>query len=75
MAEVFDFNQYARGGFKTVVVASILIVMLCLMVGGRLLSRTLQRAKIAADDYVLFVATVYMLRLLEMSRMLTCHRY
>ncbi len=40
-----------------VVVASVLLVMQFLMVGGRLLSRYLQKATLAADDYVLFVAT------------------
>lgn len=49
--------DYGHDGYRVVVVASILIVMQSLMVGGRVLSRYLQKAALAADDYVLFAAT------------------
>lgn len=51
-------SGYSHGGYKVVVVASVLILMQTLMVSGRLLSRHLQKVALAVDDYVLFVATV-----------------
>lgn len=53
-----DLGNYAHGGYKVVVVASILILMKVLMVGGRLLSRRLQKVWLGVDDYVLILATV-----------------
>ena len=50
-------SDYGQGGYKVVIVASVLILMSSLMVCGRLLSRHLQKAALAADDYVLFLAT------------------
>lgn len=53
-----EAGNYAHGGYKVVVVASILILMQTLMVGGRLLSRRLQKVWLGIDDYVLISATV-----------------
>ena len=53
-----EVGDYAYGGFKVVVVASILILMQMLMVGGRLLSRKLQKVSLGIDDYVLISAVV-----------------
>ena len=53
-----NINSYAHGGFKVIIVAVLLIVMLFLMVGGRLTSRKLQKVEFGADDYVLLLATV-----------------
>ena len=53
-----DAGNYAHGGYKVVVVASILILMQTLMVGGRLLSRRLQKVWLGIDDYVLISASV-----------------
>ena len=53
--DVTDFNH---GGYKVVIVAGVLILMLLLMVTGRLVSRRLKRAGVAVDDYVLLVATI-----------------
>ena len=57
MGSFTDLHDYGHGGYKVVVVASVLILMQSLMVCGRLLSRHLQKAALAADDYVLFLAT------------------
>ena len=46
-----DAGTYAHGGYKVVVVASILILMKVLMVGGRLLGRRLQKVWLGVDDY------------------------
>lgn len=53
-----EVGDYAYGGFKVVVVASILILMQMLMVGGRLVSRRLQKVWLGIDDYVLISAAV-----------------
>ena len=53
-----EVGNYTHGGYKVVVVASILILMQTLMVGGRLLSRRLQKVWLGVDDYVLISATV-----------------
>ena len=58
MGGFLDVGDYGHNGFKTVVVAAVLILMLCIMSGGRLMSRSLQKAALAADDYILFIATV-----------------
>ena len=57
MGSFTDLSDYGHGGYKVVVVASVLILMQSLMVCGRLLSRHLQKAMLAADDYILFIAT------------------
>ena len=53
-----DVGDYSHGGYKVVVVASLLIFMSMLMVGGRLLGRQLQKVWLGIDDYVLILATV-----------------
>lgn len=53
-----EVGDYAYGGFKVIVVASLLILMQILMVGGRLVSRRLQNVWLGIDDYVLISATV-----------------
>lgn len=53
-----DDNRYGHGGYKAVVVASVLILMQFLMVFGRYYSRRLQKVMLEADDYVLLLATV-----------------
>ena len=53
-----DVTAFSNGGYKVVIVAGVLIVMLFLMVSGRLISRRLTRAGMGADDYVLLIATV-----------------
>lgn len=50
--------RYGDGGYKVVVVASVLIFMQFIMVFGRYLSRRLQKVLLEADDYVLLLATV-----------------
>jgi len=50
--------SYQDGGYKVVVVAGVLIMMQLLMVFGRLMSRRLKNAGLAADDYVLLLATI-----------------
>ena len=55
---VMEADNYAHGGYKVVIVASVLILMQTLMVGGRLLSRRLQKVWLGIDDYVLISATV-----------------
>ena len=53
-----DAGNYAHGGYKVAIVASILILMQTLMVGGRLLSRRLQKVWLGIDDYILISAAV-----------------
>lgn len=53
-----DVTAFSHGGYKVVIVAGVLIVMLFLMVFGRLISRRLTQAGMGADDYVLLIATV-----------------
>ena len=53
-----DVTAFSDGGYKVVIVAGVLIVMLFLMVFGRLISRRLNQAGMGADDYVLLIATV-----------------
>ena len=53
-----DIGDYSHGGYKVVIVASLLIFMSMLMVGGRLVGRQLQKVWLGIDDYVLIVATV-----------------
>ena len=53
-----DVGDYSHGGYKVVVVASLLIFMSMLMVGGRLIGRQLQKVWLGIDDYVLILATV-----------------
>ena len=49
--------NFEDGSYKTVMVAGILIIMQFLMVSGRFVSRRLNKAGQAADDYVLLLAT------------------
>ncbi|KAL8784345.1 MAG: hypothetical protein Q9195_009077 [Heterodermia aff. obscurata] len=53
-----EVGDYAYGGFKVIVVASILILMQLLVVGGRLISRRLQKVWLGFDDYVLISAAI-----------------
>ena len=52
-----EYHELWQRRLSSGVVASVLIFMQSLMVVGRLLSRYLQKAALAADDYVLFIAT------------------
>ena len=56
-----EVGDYAYDGFKVIVVASILILMQMLVVGGRLISRRLQKVWLGIDDYVLISAAVFSL--------------
>ena len=58
MGSFMNIDDYGHGGYKVVIIASVLILMQSLMVGGRLFSRHLQKTSLAADDYALFFATV-----------------
>lgn len=58
MSPFVDITSYGHGAFKVIVVAALLIVMQVLMVGGRFLSRKMQKVPLAADDYVLLTATI-----------------
>ena len=49
--------DYRDGGYKIVIVASILIAMQLLMLASRLVSRRLNQVELATDDYVLILAT------------------
>lgn len=49
--------SYGHGGFKVVVVTVLLIVLQCLVVGGRFTSRRLRKVSLGTDDYVLLLAT------------------
>lgn len=51
-------ENYGHDGYKVAIVASILIFMQSVMIGGRILSRYLQKVSFELDDYVLFVAGV-----------------
>ncbi len=48
--------SYGDGGYKTAVVAIVLIVMQILMVSARLISRRLQNVTLGSDDCVLILA-------------------
>ena len=50
--------DYGLGGWKVIIVAVLLIVMQLIMVAGRFVSRSLQKASLALDDYVLAVSAV-----------------
>ncbi|KAL8710633.1 MAG: hypothetical protein Q9220_004857 [cf. Caloplaca sp. 1 TL-2023] len=52
-----DARYYGQDGYKTVVVASVLILMQFLLVSARVYSRRLQKVSIGIDDYILFLAT------------------
>lgn len=53
-----DGNRYTKGGYKTVIVAVVLVFMQLLLLSGRCYSRRLQKIMLEADDYVLILATV-----------------
>lgn len=65
-----DITSYGHGAFKVIVVAALLIVMQILMVGGRFVSRKMRKVPLAADDYVLLIATILTLGLCALA--LTC---
>ncbi|KAL8947193.1 MAG: hypothetical protein Q9222_006501 [Ikaeria aurantiellina] len=58
-----DARYYGQDGYKTVIVASVLILMQFILVSARVCSRRLQKVSIAIDDYILFVATLLTLAL------------
>lgn len=58
MGSFVDVTDYSHGGWKVVIVAVLLIIMQILMVTGRFLCRKLNKVAVAADDYVLLLATV-----------------
>ncbi|KAL8749398.1 MAG: hypothetical protein Q9184_006821 [Pyrenodesmia sp. 2 TL-2023] len=58
MSIAFD-TRYGEGGYKAVVVASVLILLQFLMVSGRYYSRRMQKVMLEADDYVLLLATLF----------------
>ena len=53
-----DVTPFEDGGYKVVIVAGVLILMQFLMLFGRLISRRLNHAGVAADDYVLLIAAI-----------------
>ncbi|KAL9581927.1 MAG: hypothetical protein Q9212_003602 [Teloschistes hypoglaucus] len=56
---VEEESYYGDGGYKVVVVASVLVLVQCLMLFGRGYSRRLQHVMLEADDYVLLLATIF----------------
>ncbi|KAL8933063.1 MAG: hypothetical protein Q9211_005985 [Gyalolechia sp. 1 TL-2023] len=52
-------TRYSDGGYSAVVVASVLVLLQFLMVGGRYFSRRVQKVKLEADDFALLLATGY----------------
>ena len=58
MEDSARLTDYGHNGFRTVIVAALLILMTLLMVGGRLVSRRLQKASLGLNDYILVVAAV-----------------
>ena len=70
MGSLIDINSYGQGAFKVIVVAALLILMQSLMVGGRFVSRRLRKVPLAADDYVLLIATILTIGLCALA--LTC---
>lgn len=67
MASFVDITSYGHGAFKVVVVATLLIAIQLLMVGGRFLSRKLRKVPLAADDCVLLIATIATLGLCALA--------
>ena len=68
-----DVRDYDHGGWKVIVVASILVFMLVSMLLGRLVSRSLKKSTLQKDDFMLLAATVsrrrsHKLRLLTYNR-------
>lgn len=57
---VEDESDYGDGGYKVVVVASVLVLVQFLMLFGRCYSRRLQHVMLEADDHVLILATVHL---------------
>ena len=53
-----DITFYGDGGWKVTLVAAILIFMQILAVSGRIISRSMKKARLAVDDYVLILGTV-----------------
>lgn len=53
-----DITSYGDGGWKVTLVAAILIIMQVLAVSGRIISRSMKKARLAVDDYVLIFGTV-----------------
>ena len=58
MALDITVTELSHGGWKVMIVAVVLIVMQSLMVIGRFISRKMQKAALAADDYILLLATI-----------------
>ncbi|KAL9026495.1 MAG: hypothetical protein Q9196_004844, partial [Gyalolechia fulgens] len=52
-------TRYSDGGYSAVVVASVLVLLQFLMVGGRYFSRRVQKVKLEADDFALLLATLF----------------
>ena len=67
MDQVTDITSYGQGAFKVIVVAALLIFMQSLMLGGRFISRKLRKVPLAADDYVLLIATVLTIGLCSLA--------
>lgn len=67
MSSFVDITSYGDGAYKVLIVAALLIVMQILMVGGRFLSRKMQKVPLGADDYVLSAATVLTFGLCAMA--------
>lgn len=62
-----DTTSYGHGAFKVIIVAALLIVMQILMVGGRIVSRNMQKVSLAMDDYMLLIATIFTLGLCALA--------
>ena len=56
--EVMSVMSHGSGGWKVVLVSTILIFMQILMICGRGVSRRLKKTQLASDDYMLIVGTV-----------------
>ena len=59
--------DYGSGGWKVAVVAILLIVMQLIMLAGRLVSRKLQKASLAIDDFVLGLSTLFTVALCALA--------
>ena len=53
-----EITSYGDGGWKVAMVAAILIFMQVLAVSGRIISRSMKKARLAVDDYVLILGSV-----------------
>ena len=60
MGTSMEVGDYSHGGYKVIIVATLLVIMQSLMVAGRFVSRRLKKTMLAADDFILVFAMVSM---------------